>query len=147
MFIKEGLPEQGNLVMCTVKKILFHSVFVDLDEYNQIEGMVHISEISPGRIRNIRDYVKEGKKIVCKVLRVNQERKQIDLSLRRVNQNERIIKSTEFKQERKAEKMLESLAKDLKISPDELFKTFGKKLIENYSSLNNGFLEFASNPE
>ena len=96
---KQGLPEEDEIVMCTVKKILPHSVFVSLDEYNNLEGMIHISEISPGRIRNLRDFVTEEKKIVCKILKVNKEKKQIDLSLRRVNQSQRINKSKEYKQE------------------------------------------------
>ena len=53
---KQGFPEESELVLCTVKKILDHSVFVGLDEYNNLEGMIHISEVSPGRIRNIRDH-------------------------------------------------------------------------------------------
>ena len=84
MFYKKpGKPEIGELVVCTVRKILPHSVFVSIDEYQNLEGMNHISEISPGRIRNLRDYVIEGKTIVCKVLNINQQGN-IDLSLRRV---------------------------------------------------------------
>jgi len=64
---KEGFPEEDELVMCTITKVQFHSVFANLDDYGK-NGMIHISEVSPGRIRNIRDFVKEGKKVVCKVL-------------------------------------------------------------------------------
>ena len=73
LFKKQDFPEEGDLVLCTVTSVQFHSVFVDMDEYGK-GGMIHISEVSPGRIRNIRDFVKEGKKIVCKVLRINQEK-------------------------------------------------------------------------
>ena len=86
---KKGFPEEDDIVLCTVKKILYHSVFVTLDEYDNLEGMIHISEIAPGRIRNIRDYVREGKKLVCKVLRVRKEKGHFDLSLRRVNEGQR----------------------------------------------------------
>ena len=55
---KNGLPNPNDFVICTVKNILHHSVFVNLDEYNNLEGLVHISEIAPGRIRNIRDFLK-----------------------------------------------------------------------------------------
>ena len=81
---KKGMPEQGEIVLCSVKKILHHSVFVYIEEYQGLEGMVHIAEIAPGRIRNIDDYVKEGKRIVCKVLNIDQKKGHIDLSLRRV---------------------------------------------------------------
>ncbi len=98
---KQGFPEENEIVLCTVKKILPHGIFVSLDEYKSQEGLIHISEISPGRVRNIRDFVKEGKRIVCKILRVNKEKNHIDLSLRRVNQAQRINKNTEHKQEQK----------------------------------------------
>jgi len=107
---KKGYPEESEFVLCTVTKIQFNSVFVRLDEYDK-QGMIHISEISPGRIRNIRDYVREGKVIVCMVLRVNQERGQIDLSLRRVNETQKRMKLSSIKQEQKAEKILEIVAK------------------------------------
>ena len=60
LFKKKGIPEDSELVLCTVTKIYPHCVFLSLDEYEHKSGMAHISEISPGRIRNIGDYVKLG---------------------------------------------------------------------------------------
>jgi translation initiation factor 2 subunit 1 len=100
MIKKTGFPEEGELLLCTVTKIFGHSVFVNIEEYGR-SGMVHISEISPGRIRNLRDYVVEGKKIVCAVLRVNKEKGHVDLSLRRVNEGQRRKKLEQIKQEQK----------------------------------------------
>jgi len=139
---KEGFPEEGELVMCTVKKILSHSVFVILEEYRNKEGMLHIAEISPGRIRNIRDFVKQGKKIICKVLRINRERNHIDVSLRRVSVSMRKKKNTEYKQEEKAEKILEAIAKKLKIDLETAYKKIGNQLTEEYDSLYNAFQSF-----
>ena len=147
MLKKQGLPEPNEIVICTVRKILFHSVFVELDEYQNIEGMVHISEISPGRIRNIRDFVREGKKIVCKVLKVNQERNHIDLSLRRVSRSEALTKTYDFKQDLKAEKLIESIAKKLKKETSLVFKEIGEKLISNFGSLNRGLSEISEDNE
>jgi translation initiation factor 2 alpha subunit (eIF-2alpha) len=62
--------EEGQIVRCTVDKIAGTIVFVKIDDYNQ-EGTITFSEISPGRIRNIRDYVVPKKKIVCKVLKID----------------------------------------------------------------------------
>lgn len=139
---KQGLPEEGEYVLCTVKKILFHSVFVSLDEYYHKEGMIHISEISPGRIRNIRDYVKEGKKLICKVLRVKHDRGQVDLSLRRVSVSMRKKKNTDLKQEQKAEKIMEIVAKKLNIDIKKLYEDFGNNIYEEYSGLNAFFQDF-----
>ena len=104
---REGFPEERELVLCTVTKVQHHSVFVRMDEFGGRSGMIHISEVSPGRIRNIRYFVKEGKIVVCQVLRINKERGYIDLSLRRVNDNQRRKKVDQLKQEQKEEKIIE----------------------------------------
>lgn len=140
---KKGFPEEDELVLCNVSKVQFHSVFVSLDEYGK-GGMIHISEVSPGRIRNIRDYVKEGKKVVCKVLRVNEEKGHIDLSLRRVTESQRRNKIDEIKQEQKAEKILEFVAKDLNLDVEKLFEDVTRSISEKYASLYEFFQEIVA---
>jgi len=49
LYRREGFPDEGEIVLCTVTKINPNSVFVHVDDYDK-GGMVHISEISPGRI-------------------------------------------------------------------------------------------------
>ena len=51
--------QEGELVLCTVDKIMGTTVFVRLE--NNVEGTITLSEIAPGRIRNLRDYVAPGK--------------------------------------------------------------------------------------
>lgn len=77
--------EEGQIVLCTVDKILGTTVFVKIEGGG--EGTITTSEISPGRIRNLRDYVVPGKSIVCKILSIKGDK--IYLSLRRVKQNEK----------------------------------------------------------
>jgi len=78
--------EVGDLVLCTVDRIVGTVVFVKIE--NDGEGSIVTSEIAPGRIRNLRDYVVPKKKIVCKVLRISSQGN-IELSLRRVSQKEK----------------------------------------------------------
>ncbi len=144
---KETFPEEGEIVLCTVKKILPNSVFVSLDEYKEREGIIHISEIAPGRIRTIRDYVAEGRKIVCKILRANRERNQLDLSLRRVTVSMQIEKKTEMKMEQKAEKILEFIAQQTKTTLENMHKQVGEKLIKAYGSLNAALNEMLAQGE
>jgi translation initiation factor 2 subunit 1 len=141
---KKGMPEVNEVVMCNVKKVLFHSVFVDIEDYG-LEGMIHISEVSPGRIRNIRDYVKEGKKIVCKVLNIKRDKGHIDLSLRRVNLAQRKNKVSEYKQEQKSEKILEHVARDLKTDLKGVYDQAGYKILEKYDTLHSAFVDIAEN--
>ena len=135
---KEGFPEEGEFVLCTVTSIQFHSVFVDLDEYGK-PGMIHISEISPGRIRNIRDFVKEGKKVVCLVLRINQEKGHIDLSLRRVNESQKRNKINQIKQHQLAEKIIENIARKFNLDVKSLFNKIISKALKNHPTLYSYF--------
>jgi len=144
---KKGLPEENDIVLCTVKKILHNSIFAILDEYQNQEGMIHISEIAAGRIRNIRDYVKEGKTIVCKVIRIKIDRNQVDLSLRRVSNTVKINKLKEYKQEIKAEKLLEYIGKQLKLDLKQMYEKAGNILKEDYDTLNEAFLEIVKGNE
>lgn len=98
--------EEGTIVLCTVTKIIGTIVFVKLEEHN-LEGTITFSEISPGRIRNIRDYVNVGRKIVCKVLRSKPE--SVHLSLRRVKLKEK----KEFNEILKKEKNYNALLKTI----------------------------------
>ncbi len=139
---KQGMPEEGEIVLCNVTKVLIHSVFVNIEEYGKT-GMIHISEISPGRIRNIADFVKEGKKIVCKVLRIDMQKGHIDLSLRRVNEGQRRDKLNDLKKEARAEKIVENLSREIKIKPDALYKEITKNVFGSYEYLHQIFEEIA----
>ncbi|MBU1111938.1 MAG: S1 RNA-binding domain-containing protein [archaeon] len=140
---REGLPEEDEIVFCKVTKIFPNSVFVELIEYND-SGMIHISEISPGRIRNIRDYVSDGRQIVCKVLRIDRERGHIDLSLRRVNTHQRREKLDEIKSETKAETLVKNLAKKLNLEPLPLYKKITTEVFKEYSHLFLFFKDLAA---
>ena len=132
-----------DIVLCKVTKIFPNSVFVELLEYGE-QGLVHISEIAPGRIRNLRDYVVEGKQIVCKVLRIDRQKGHIDLSLRRVNSHQRAAKLEEIKQETKAETLVQQLAKRLQVPADDLYKKIAEKVFKEYSHLYLCFKDVAA---
>lgn len=142
---KKGFPEIGSILLCTIKRILPNSIFVILDEYDHKEGMINIDEIAPGRIRNIRDYVRENKKIVCKVIRTNKEKGYIDLSLRRVQLGIKMQKMEEIKQEQKSEKLLESISKGMKLNINDIYKNVGDKIIKKYGALYPGLQEISAN--
>jgi len=131
LYRKKGLPEVNEIVLCQVTKLFPNSVFVDLLEYND-SGMVHISEVSPGRIRNLRDYVSVGRQIVCIVLRIDHEKNHIDLSLRRVNSTQRREKLDEIKQELKAESLISNLSKKVNIPANELYRKIVDKVFDHY---------------
>lgn len=134
LYRKEGYPEEGEIVLCRVVKVNPHSAFVNLEEYDK-QGLIHISEISPGRIRNLSAYVKPDKIIVCKVLRVYSNG-HIDLSLRRVTQIQHRNKIEQIKQEQTAEKIIEFIATQ-KLHKDykDLYEQIAQPILNHYEYL------------
>lgn len=139
LYRRTGMPKDGEILICTVTKIYHHSVFANLDEYPGLSGMIHISEIAPGRIRNIRDYVAEGKKVICKVLKIHHDKGHIDLSLRRVNESQRRAKNEFIKLEQKAEKIVEVVAREFKKDAKKTYVTIASKIFPKFDSLHDAF--------
>ncbi len=136
-------PQEGELVVCSVTKVKDFAAFVTLDEYDRHEGLIPIAEVARGWIKYIRDYVREGQKIVCKVLNVDSARGHIDLSLKDVNDHQRHEKIQFWKNEQKAEKWIEFAAKDSAIAEEK----FRDAIYVKYSSLYDAFEDLALEPE
>merc|ERR1712118_539791 len=81
-------PEIDDVVMVQVKSIASMGAYVSLLEYNGIEGMILLSELSKRRIRSISKLLKVGRQEAVMVLRVDEEKGYIDLSKRRVSKED-----------------------------------------------------------
>ncbi len=139
---RDGYPSPGEIVIGTVTRVLDFGAFVSLDEYEDKEGMVHISEVAPGWVKDIRDHVKKGQKVVCKVLSVNPKRGHIDLSIKDVTERQKKEKLQQWKSELRAFKWLEIAGEKAGLSHEELVK-IGKKLIKEYDTIYEAFEEAA----
>ncbi len=113
------------------RKIVGTTVFVKINENG--EGTLTTSEISPGRIRNLRNYVVPGKKIICKILSI--QGGNIHLSLRRVKQHERKELLERLSKEKSSEAILKT------VLGKEKAKEVIKEITKQYSVLE--FLEKA----
>ena len=142
-----GFPDNGELVVCTVDSVKNYGAFVTLDEYDGKQGFVHVRDVATGWVKYIRDYVREGQKIVCKVLGVDSSKGHIDLSLKSVNDHQKREKIQQWKNENKAEKLMEIVAERLSISVDDAYDRFGNELIDSYETLYGAFEGVASSPE
>ena len=135
----QNFPEEGELVLCTVEKILGTTVFVKMEDY-KITGVIATSEIASGRIRNIRDYVVPNKKVVCKVLRINQEKGNIDLSFRRVSQKDQKEILQKYSREKASAAIIEMVAKEKK---EEIIGRIKKE----YKFLTDFLQDIPTNPD
>jgi len=121
-------PERGELVIGTVVRVNPYSAFISLEEYGKKEGMIHISEVAGKWVRDIRDFVKVGQKVVSLVMYVDREKNHISLSLKRVKKYDAEEKMREYKRELKGEKMLAQVARKLNMNMNDVYNDIGFKL-------------------
>jgi len=138
MSVTPRYPEVGDLVVASVTRVVDYGAYVKLDEYEGVEGLIHISEIASTYVKNIRVHVREGQKLVLKVLRVSSQRAQVDLSLRRVTGREKSEKMLEWKKVKKADSIIKGAAERLKATEDDVSKV--KSII--YEKFDNPFDAF-----
>jgi translation initiation factor 2 subunit 1 len=139
MVSRREFPEEGELVVGTVQKVKGFGGFVHLEEYDGKEGFVHIAEVSTGWIKYIRDFIREGQRIVCKTIKVDPSKGHIDLSLKQVNEHQRREKIQQWKNEQKAEKLFEMVCGKSSLETEDAYKEFGYDLIDTFGTLYGAF--------
>jgi translation initiation factor 2 subunit 1 len=147
MPVRAEYPEEGELVVGTVTSIRNFGAFVTLDEYASREAFIHLSEVATGWVKYIRDHIREGQKIVARVLRVDRSKSQVDLSLKRINDHQRREKIQSWKNEARAMRLLALIAQALKIEVEEAQSTFCDTLIEKHGSLFDAFEAASADPK
>jgi translation initiation factor 2 subunit 1 len=83
-----NVPKVGEHVIATVSKVARFGAYCKLLEYDNLEVFLPIREVSSGWIKNIREHVHEGQKVVCSILFYDKEKGTIDVSLKRVTQGQ-----------------------------------------------------------
>ena len=81
--VKVSSLKEGQLVEGTITHLTKFGAFARLDE--DLEGLIHISELSDQRINHPKEVVKEGDVVTLRVIKVDPERRRIGLSLRKVD--------------------------------------------------------------
>ena len=77
----------GQIIEAQITGIKPYGAFVSVDE--NISGLIHISELSDGFVRDVESFVKIGEKVKLKVLEVDEQSHQLRLSLKAVQMNSR----------------------------------------------------------
>lgn len=98
----------GSLVTGLVTGIESYGIFVSLDDY--YSGLIHISEISDGYVKNVSDVVKVGDIVNAKVLDVDDDSFHVKLS----------IKNIDYKQRKRVYKEIEEIGSGFSILKDNL---------------------------
>jgi len=131
-------PETGDMVVVTITDVDKNSAYAELDEYEDVSGLIHISEVSRSWLQDVRKELSEGEKTVAQVIDAEEEGT-IDLSLKRVNDNQKRDAMSLWKKEQKAEEFVEQLSERTGKDMEELYEEVVFPMQRELGSCFHGF--------
>ena len=137
---KNKYPQPDDLVMVRVRQIAEMGAYVSLMEYNNVEGMILLSELSRRRIRSIQKVIRVGRDEVAVVLRVDAEKGYIDLSKRRVSVEDVVKCEDRFRRSREVHSIMRHVAEKCRISSlESLYESVAWPLYDRYGHAYDAF--------
>ena len=80
----DELYREGQLIEATITKLTKFGAFARLTDDYELEGLIHISELSEDHVEHPRDVVKSGEQVTIRIIRIDPEQRQLGLSLKQV---------------------------------------------------------------
>lgn len=118
-FYSEKFPDLDEPVMVNVRRIAEMGAYVTLLEYNNIEGMILLSELSRRRIRSVNKLIRIGRSECVVVIRVDKDKGYIDLSKRRVYAKDLLQCEERYSKAKAVNSILRHVAEKLGYETDE----------------------------
>ncbi|KKY21929.1 putative eukaryotic translation initiation factor 2 alpha subunit [Phaeomoniella chlamydospora] len=146
-FYEEKYPEIDSYVMVNVKQIAEMGAYVKLLEYDNIDGMILLSELSRRRIRSIQKLIRIGRNEVVVVLRVDKEKGYIDLSKRRVSPEDVIKCEERYNKSKSVHSIMRHVAEKTQTPIESLYQAIAWPLNKRYGHANDAFKIAITNPE
>lgn len=138
-FYENQYPEIEEVVMVNVRNIAEMGAYVTLLEYNNIEGMILLSELSRRRIRSVNKLIRVNRNEVVMVLRVDKEKGYIDLSKRRVSPEDIAKCEDRFNKAKAVHRVLRQVAEQKKLVLKTLYQQVGWPLYKKYGHCYDAF--------
>ncbi|CAM8960896.1 unnamed protein product [Rhodiola kirilowii] len=140
-------PEVDMAVMIQVNNIADMGAYVSLLEYNNIEGMILFSELSRRRIRSVSSLIKVGRIEPVMVLRVDKDKGYIDLSKRRVSEEDIQTCEERYNKSKLVHSIMRHVAETLQIDLEELYINIGWPLYRKYGHAFEAFKLIVADPD
>lgn len=138
-FYENRYPEVESVVVVNVRNVAEMGAYVSLLEYDNIEGMILLSELSRRRIRSIHKLIRVNRNEVVMVLRVDKEKGYIDLSKRRVSPEDVQACEERFNKAKAVHGVLRHVAERRKFFLEELYERIGWPLYRKYGHAYDAF--------
>ena len=126
------LPEIDDDVYALVENINELNSKVTLLEYNHIDGMMPLSELSKKKVRSIRKVMKKNQTHVLKVTDVDEEKNVVYLSKKRVTNDEIDLFKEKMSKEKHVLTIMNKISHKCNVSLEKLYETFCWKLHDDF---------------
>jgi len=146
-YYENEYPEPEECVVVQVKNIEAMGAYVQLLEYNGVEGMILLSELSRRRIRSVNRLIRVGRNEIVMVLRVDKEKGYIDLSKRRVSPDDIQACEERFQKSKMVHGILAHTAKVLNYEISDLYQRIAWPMAKKFGHALDGFKAFVANPD
>jgi len=138
-FYENQYPEPEEVVMVNVTNISDMGAYVTLLEYDDIEGMILLSELSRRRIRSINKLVRVNRTEIVMVIRVDKEKGYIDLAKRRVDPEDVIKCEERYNKAKAVHSVLRHVAEVKGLKLETLYEKIGWPLYKKFGHAYEGF--------
>ena len=139
---EEIWPDEGELLVCTVKGVKENGAYLNLDGYGDKEGFVFIGEVASGWVKNIRAHLREGQRVVAKVVTIKKDRERVDLSIKAVSAERRKDTLQKWKNQQRANQIMRVAAQRVNWD-EEKTEAISEEMIEQFGSLYGALEECA----
>ena len=82
----DRLYRLGDVIKGKVARVAGYGAFIELE--HDIDGLVHISQISEERVEKVKDHLKEGEEVTARVIKIDTEERRIGLSIKAADYDE-----------------------------------------------------------
>jgi small subunit ribosomal protein S1 len=118
----------GDTIKAPISRISQFWAFIELD--GGIQGLIHLSEISHGVVKDIRDHVSVGEEIEAKIINFEPKEKRIGLSLKALKEAPPLTEEEQAAKDEKKKEHKEKKEKENKEKEKESKKSDEKKVVE-----------------
>jgi len=146
-FYEAEFPEVDELVKVQVKRIAEVAAHVTLLEYNNIEGMILLSDLSKRRIRSISKLIRVGRTEICMVLRVDKDKNYIDLSKKLVAPEDRALCEEKVSKSKCVHSIMRHVASQFDLPLKQLCQIIAWPLYAKYGHAYDAFKKYNNDNE
>lgn len=146
-FYENKYPKQGDLVIVEIKEVNEIGTYVSLLEYDCLQGMIPMTEMTNRRFKSVNKLAKVGRTEVVLVLSVDEEKGYIDLSKSRVSKDD----SDQFEKKWNKSKCVQSIMNRVAIETSksliDIHCMFTWPMYKKYGNVYEKLCEYVENSE